>query len=119
MNSLTYAEALELLEGGQLTHSPEDILKYSTDEEYLIDSRTTHNIQPGLGEVQPLGKTFNGYWLYICPDCGKVHAIHQKRLYGKKSIVCGCANTRYKRAVIGSDGITWIPAKRIHLVKLS
>lgn len=110
---MTYAEAIELLIDGTITHEFGDVLRYGQSRKFFIDKRTKSKLEPEHDVVFPLGKTVCNYWLYVCPDCGMVHAVHRDMLRKDKAIICGCRNSRFKRYIIGCR--QRLPAKKIIL----
>jgi len=75
---------------GKIFFKPEDILESSIG---YIDTRT---IRPGVDElsiVKPLTLE-DGYYSYVCPDCGEIHIIHKTRVSKGKPIKTGCCKAR-------------------------
>ena len=89
---MTYGEAMETLIDGVRTHEPKDIVVYGTVRRFYIDLRTEYKKDPLPDKVWPLGRTINNYWLYVCPDCGLIHAVHNDLVGGGKVVNCGCSN---------------------------
>lgn len=112
---MTYGEAQELLIDGRITHEPGDILAYGGKRRFYVDQRTIHHPAPEADEVIPLGKTDNGFWLYVCPDCGLIHSVHQSRLCWKHPFACGCKTRYNKRWIATPEGVAKVPAKYIVL----
>ena len=112
---MTYGEAQELLIDGRITHKPGDILAYGETRRFYVDQRTIKHVDPEPDEVIPLGKTEQGYWLYVCPDCGFIHSVHQSNCSERRPIICGCRTTRFKRWILIQGETIKIPAKHIIL----
>lgn len=75
---------------GKIFFKPEDILESSIG---YIDTRT---IKPGVDElsiVKPLTLE-DGFYSYVCPDCGEIHIIHKTRVSKGKPIKTGCCKAR-------------------------
>lgn len=116
---MTYGEAMECLLDGVITHKSGDLLVYGETRRFYIDQRTAHKLAPEPDVVKPLGKTVNGYWLFACPDCGLIHAIHNDVVRMKRPFACGCHlhNKRMRtRMLLGPDKkLIKFPAKKILL----
>lgn len=100
---MTYGEATECLLDGVITHMLEDILAYGKTRRFYIDQRTAHGKSPKPDRVKPLGRTVNGYWLYVCPDCGLIHAIHNDVVRRNRPFDCGCHyhnNRKHTRTIL-------------------
>ena len=53
--------------------------------------------------VYPLGKCDQGYWFYVCPECGLIHARHKTSKL--KDIPAGCQGNKRQRFVLLPDGM--------------
>lgn len=116
---MTYGDAMECLMDGIITHAPGDIAVYGKTRHFYIDQRTEHKKAPEPDRVKPLGKTFNDYWLYVCPDCGLIHAVHTDITRRKQPIECGCHfhdRRKHSRIFLGIDKKPMkVPVKKILL----
>ncbi len=116
---MTYGEAMEGLVDGIITHKLSDVLAYGRTRRFYIDQRTEHDASPEPYVVKPLGKDTGGYWLYICPDCGLIHAIHNDVVRMKRPIDCGCHfhnRRKHTRMFLGPGKIAMeFPVKKILL----
>lgn len=89
-NQSTFEEAIDLLSDGVKMFNENDIwLHFSPDVGiWWVDNRTTIDSETGIASVSPIGE-FGGYFYYVCPACGYVHAIHKSAV--KKRMRCGCS----------------------------
>ncbi len=116
---MTYGVAMELLVDGMITHKTGDILAYGRTRRFYIDQRTERRKAPKPDIVKPLGKDTGGYWLYVCPDCGLIHAIHNDVVRMKRPFDCGCHfhdRQKHTRKFVGpGKKIVKFPVKKILL----
>lgn len=116
---MTYGEAMECLMDGMITHTPGDILVYGKTRRFYIDQWTAHGKSPKPDRVKPLGKAVNDYWLYVCPDCGLIHAVHNDIVRRNRPIDCGCHHhdkRKHTRMILGPGKKPFeFPVKKILL----
>lgn len=116
---MTYGEAVECLMDGMITHVPGDIVAYGKTRRFYIDQRTAHGKAPKPDRVKPLGKDVADYWLYVCPDCGLIHAVHNDIVRMKRPFDCGCHfhdRRKHTRKFLAPDKKALeIPVKKILL----
>ena len=90
---------------------------YCYNQSFFVDKRSKHDIDiyPHHSTVYPIAKNVWGYYYYICPDCGKIHAIHKAAK--RQNIPTGCTRKgkRYKVFICPDGSITKYPAHRITL----
>ena len=116
---MTYGEAMECLLDGMITHVKGDMVVYGNARRFYIDQRTEYMKAPEPDRVKPLGKTVFGYWLYVCPDCGLIHTIHNDVVRMKRPFDCGCRlnnKQRHTRKLfwLGKRAVE-VPVKKILL----
>ncbi len=98
---------------GKIFFKDGDILESSTG---YIDTRT---IRPGVDElpiVKPLTLE-DGFYNYVCPDCGEIHIIHKTRVSKGKPIKTGCCKARSHstRTIIVSGKLVRVQRYKIFL----
>jgi len=93
-------------EYGKIMFNDGDIL---VAEAGYIDKRTVIDKSTGLHIVKPV--TFeDGYYNYICPECGEIHSIHKSRVSRNKPIKKGCCKARSH-----SNRSCWINGKHLKI----